>query len=287
MAESRVIRSVVKDLGGLQVRRALPSVGRRMVGPFVFFDHLGPVVLPAGAGIDVRPHPHIGLATVTYLFAGEIVHRDSLGCEQAVRPGDVNWMTAGRGIVHSERSGAGERARDTEIHGIQTWVALPLEHETVAPAFHHHPGATLPVLEIDGVTLRVIAGEAYGELSPVATFSPLFYLSAEFAPGRKLSLSEEYAERAVYVVEGVLEYDGASIQAGDMIVFEPGEVTLSAARASRALLLGGESTGRRHVWWNFVASSRERIETAKADWREGRFAPVPGDAEFIALPEGP
>lgn len=283
-----VIEPRTRDLGGFAVRRVLPYAKRRMVGPFVFFDHMGPAEFAPGQGIDVRPHPHIGLATVTYLFEGGIMHRDSLGCEQPIRPGAVNWMTAGRGIVHSERSGAAERAGLSRLHGIQSWVALPMEHEEAAPAFHHHPADTLPVIETDGARMRLIAGTAFGRTAPVATFSPTFYLDVMAQSGAVFTLPEEHAERALYIVEGSLEIAGARVAAGRMVVFEPGAaVTATATAASRVMLLGGAPLdGPRHIWWNFVASSKERIEQAKADWRGGRFARVPGETESIPLPEG-
>lgn len=286
-AVSLVIEPRPRDLGGFEVRRLLPFAKRRMVGPFVFFDHAGPSALPAGQGIDVRPHPHIGLATVTYLFEGEIHHRDSLGCVQPIRPGDVNWMTAGAGIVHSERTGPEERARDTRLHGIQSWIGLPLAHEAAEPAFHHHPAASLPVIQQEGVTMRLIAGTAYGRSSPVAVFSETFYLDARLETGATLTLPEEHPERALYIVEGAVEIAGSRFQAGRMVVFEAGDsVTVMAAEASHLMLLGGAPLdGERHLWWNFVASSNERMERAKADWKEGRFAKVPGETEFIPLPE--
>jgi len=285
-----VIAPRLRDIGDFAVRRILPYARRRMVGPFIFLDEFGPVALPAGRGIDVRPHPHIGLATVTYLFAGEILHRDSLGSVQAIRPGAVNWMTAGRGIVHSERSGDEERARDKQLHGMQSWVALPLEHEAAAPSFTHHAAAALPVIEGDGVWLRLIAGRAYGESAPVAVFSDLFYLHAELAAGAALELPEEHAERAFYVVSGALRVGGADYAPATMGVVKPGPARLTATAASRVMLLGGAplqgpGEGRRHIWWNFVASSPARIEEAKADWKAGRFPAVPGDDEVMPLPE--
>jgi hypothetical protein len=281
-----VIEPRLRDIGDFAVRRILPYAKRRMVGPFIFLDEFGPVALPAGQGIDVRPHPHIGLATVTYLFAGEILHRDSLGSVQAIRPGAVNWMTAGRGIVHSERSGDEERARDKQLHGMQSWVALPLEHEAAAPSFFHHAEAALPVIERDGVWLRLIAGRAYGESAPVAVFSDLFYLHAEFEAGAALELPEEHAERAFYVVSGALRVGGADYAPATMGVVKPGPARLTATAASRVMLLGGAPLeGRRHIWWNFVASSPARIEQAKADWKAGRFPAVPGDDEVMPLPE--
>ncbi|MDJ0971737.1 MAG: pirin family protein [Kiloniellales bacterium] len=289
MAETiiRLIDPRSRDLGGFEVRRILPIAKQRMVGPFVFYDHLGPAVFQAGKGIDVRPHPHIGLATVTYLFEGELMHRDSLGFAQQIRPGDVNWMTAGRGIVHSERSSPDARDRDLTLHAIQSWVALPQSHEETEPSFHHHGGETLPSLEIDGVRLRLIAGSAYGETSPVKVFSPTFYLAAEMPAGSRLTLPSEHEERAVHVADGVVSVQGQTLSVGQMAVFVAGaEITVQAEAESLVMLLGGAAMdGERHIWWNFVSSSKDRIEQAKADWKEGRFDAVPGESEFIPLPE--
>ncbi len=289
MAEAiiRVIDPRSRDLGGFEVRRILPIAKQRMVGPFVFYDHLGPAVFPAGKGIDVRPHPHIGLATVTYLFEGELMHRDSLGFAQQIRPGDVNWMTAGRGIVHSERSSPEARDRDLTLHAIQSWVALPRAHEETEPSFHHHGAETLPSLEIDGVRLRLIAGSAYGKTSPVKVFSPTFYLAAEMPAGSHLTLPFEHEERAVHLAEGAVGVEGQSLKVGQMAVFAASaEITLRAEAESRVMLLGGATMdGERHIWWNFVSSSKDRIEQAKADWKDGRFDAVPGETEFIPLPE--
>jgi redox-sensitive bicupin YhaK (pirin superfamily) len=249
---------------------------------------MGPAAFAAGRGVDVRPHPHIGLATVTYLFEGEIVHRDSLGSHQPIRPGDINWMTAGRGIVHSERTGTEARRTGTLLHGLQLWVALPLACEETAPAFHHHPAATLPTLAIGGVQIRVLAGTAWGQTSPVETFSPLVYAEATLSEGSKLRLTDEHAERAVYVVDGAVDVGGEHAGRGRMLVFATGaEATVHALTDARVALIGGAALdGERHVWWNFVSSSRVRIEQAKRDWREGRFPKVPGDdEEFIPLPE--
>jgi hypothetical protein len=283
-----VIAPRLRDIGDFAVRRILPYAKRRMVGPFIFLDEFGPEDLPAGQGIDVRPHPHIGLATVTYLFDGEIMHRDSLGVIQAIRPGAVNWMTAGRGIVHSERSGDEERAGDKKLHGMQSWIALPLDREETAPAFKHHAADALPVIEDDGLWMRLIAGSAYGETAPVEVFSDLFYLHAELEAGASLALPEEHAERAVYVVSGGVTLDGDGYGPATMMVVKPGaSAVVTATAASRVMLLGGAPLeGKRHIWWNFVASSPERIEQAKADWQGGRFAMVPGDDDFIPLPEG-
>jgi hypothetical protein len=282
-----VIEPRLRDLGGFAVRRILPYAKRRMVGPFIFLDEFGPVELPAGQGIDVRPHPHIGLSTVTYLFDGEIMHRDSLGVSQAIRPGAVNWMTAGRGIVHSERSGDGERARDKTLHGMQSWVALPLAQEEVEPSFIHHAVDSLPVIEDDGLWMRLVAGRAYGQAAPVAVSSDLFYLHAEIRAGAGLALPDDHAERAVYVVSGAVELGGTSYGPATLAVLKPGmPARLTAIDASRIMLLGGAPLeGRRHIWWNFVSSTPERIEQAKADWQAGHFAMVPGDDEFIPLPE--
>lgn len=276
-----------RDIGGFAVGRVLPSVERRSVGPFVFFDHMGPADLLAGTGIDVRPHPHIGLATVTYLFAGSIVHRDSLGSLQAIEPGAVNWMTAGRGIVHSERSDSELRKQTQKLHGIQIWVALPKEKEETDPDFTHYAAASLPIIDGEGKTVRVIAGALFGTRSPVNTCSALFYADATLQPGASLALDNEHDERAVYLVEGGVEIAGQIFEAGRLLVFSAEKtVVIKAASAARLLLLGGEPLdGPRYLWWNFVSSSGERIEQAKADWKAGRFAAVPGDPEYTPLPE--
>jgi hypothetical protein len=258
-----------------------------MVGPFIFFDHMGPVRLPQGEGLDVRPHPHIALATVTYLFDGEIVHRDSLGSHRAIHPGDVNWMLAGRGIVHSERSSPEARRSGVHLHGIQSWVALPSADEEVPPQFDHHPVASIPGVRRESVELTVIAGTAYGLRSPVSVRSPTLYVDARLAAGSRLDVDPEHAERAVYVVEGSIRCDGRTFAAGTMAVFKPGTpVWLEAEAPARAMLVGGAKLeGERHIWWNFVSSSRARIDRAAADWRAGRFPKVPGDEqEFIPLP---
>jgi len=269
------------------VRRAIPHMLARTICPFVFFDHIGPHVFAVGEGIDVRPHPHIGLATVTYLFEGALMHRDSLGYVQVIRPGDVNWMTAGRGIVHSERTPPPQRAAGHRLHGIQTWIALPLALEETDPGFFHHEAATLPRMRREGAALTIIAGTAFGATSPVVVPSPTLYVAAEFECGVMLRIPPEHAERAVYAIEGELALDGDPLLAGTLAVLTPGvEVTLSAAAPSRAMLLGGAPLdAHRFVWWNFVSSSRERIERARDDWRAQRFGVVPGEAEFIPLPE--
>jgi redox-sensitive bicupin YhaK (pirin superfamily) len=282
-----VIDARTHDIGEMTVGRVLPSVARRMVGPFIFFDHMGPADLAPGRGLDVRPHPHIGLATVTYLFEGEIVHRDSLGSHQIIRPGDINWMTAGRGIVHSERSGPEQRESAARLNGLQLWIALPAAHEQTEPQFRHHPGETLPTVELADARVRVLAGELYGQRSPVATLSPLFYADATLPAGCELPLTDAYSERAVYVIEGRLAVQGGSAGPGRMLVFAPGAGrVLRSEHGARVALLGGEPVGERHIYWNFVSSSLERIEQAKRDWREGRFPTVPGDdIEFIPLPD--
>ena len=282
-----VIAPKTHDLGGFEVHRVLPSIQRRMVGPFIFFDHMGPAAFPAGKGIDVRPHPHIGLATVTYLFEGEILHRDNLGSVQAIKPGAVNWMTAGRGIAHSERTPAEIRKAPARVHGIQLWVALPTRHEEIAPSFVHHGGETLPVIDEPGKTVRVIAGSIYGSRSPVTTLSDMVYADATLAAGAQLPIPADFAERAIYVATGSITIDGTSYAKGQLLVLKPGaEVIVRAESDCHVLILGGEPMdGPRHIWWNFVSSSKERIEQAKADWKAGRFPTVAGETEFIPLPE--
>lgn len=285
--ERLLLSGHVHDLGdGFAVRRLLPHAQRRMVGPFVFFDHLGPVDFAPGRGLDVRPHPHIGLATVTYLFDGAIRHRDSLGCVQDILPGDINWMTAGRGIVHSERTPPEPRAAGHRVHGIQTWVALPLQQAECAPSFHHHAAANLPHWLQDGMRLRLIAGSAYGRTAPVAVCSPMFDIACEADAGAELVLPAEHAERAVYVLEGCAELAGQRIDAGQLAVELGGAPgVLRATAPLKAMLFGGAPFGPPpHVWWNFVADSRERIEQAKADWSADRFGRVPGETESIPLP---
>jgi redox-sensitive bicupin YhaK (pirin superfamily) len=290
--ETVVVTRERELVDGFRVRRALPSARRRMVGPFIFLDQMGPEVLSAGLGLDVAPHPHIGLATVTYLFKGELLHRDSLGIVQTIRPGEVNWMTAGSGIAHSERTPQDLRTTGSDLFGIQSWVALPRKYEESAPSFAHHGANDLPVVEGEGKRARLIAGSLYGARSPVETLSEMFYADVELDRGARLPVPREHEERAAYVVEGAVMLegeDGAEFGAGQLAVSKPGaEITLAASGATgaRLMLLGGEpSDGRRHIWWNFVSSSPERIEQAKEDWKAGRFAPVPEETEFIPLPE--
>ncbi|HWI37529.1 MAG TPA: pirin family protein [Burkholderiales bacterium] len=278
-----------RDLGdGFEVRRALPDARKRAVGPFVFFDQMGPVALAPGKGLDVRPHPHIGLATVTYLFEGEIVHRDSLGTVQPIRPGDVNWMTAGSGIVHSERTPPALRAAGSRVHGIQIWVGLPAADEETAPSFVHVAGKDLPVLDERGVRLRVILGEWEGERSPVPLRSEMVYADVKLDAGSTVTLPGEHAERAAYIIEGTLTHDGKAYAAGQLLVFAAlAEAEIAAQSHARAVLFGGESLGERFMWWNFVSSRKNRIAQAAADWKAGRFVAVPDETEFIPLPHFP
>lgn len=291
-AADRVIETVIdgrpREVGGFAVRRVLPSAARRMVGPFAFMDQMGAAGSGPGGGLDVAPHPHIGLATVTYLFEGEIVHRDSLGSLQTIRPGDINWMTAGRGIVHSERTPKEHRRKGVRLHGLQLWVALPRAHEETGPSFRHHPRSTLPELERHGVRLRVLAGTAFGLTSPVEALSPTFCVDATMPSGSDLPLPGEHEERAVYVVEGVLRCGAEQAAEGRMLVFaRKASAVLEAEQPARVVLLGGAPLeSRRYIDWNFVSSSKERLERAKSDWKEGRFPKVLGDeVEFIPLPE--
>src|SRR6478609_11305842 len=252
-----VLRGQPRDVDGFTVSRVLPALARKHLGPFCFFDHLGPNELPVGRGLDVRPHPHIGLATVTYVIEGEIIHRDSLGFEQAIRPGAVNWMTAGRGITHSERTPSELRSSGSRLHVAQLWVALPTAHEEMAPEFHHHPASTLPEIDVGGVRVRLLAGRAYGQTSPVRIFSDLFYAEAELAAGASLSLPEGHEQRGVYVLSGALSHEGQAIEARALACFRAGGApSVRAAEHSRVLLLGGAPPdGPRHIEWNFVSSS--------------------------------
>ncbi|WP_336962999.1 pirin family protein [Sphingobium aquiterrae] len=284
-----VILPPVRDLGdGFEVRRALPSAHRRMVGPFIFFDQMGPAAFDSGEGLDVRPHPHIGLATVTYLLEGEILHRDSLGSLQPIRPGEVNWMTAGKGIVHSERTGPEVRASGGRLFGLQTWVALPRRDEEVDPGFAHHKADEIPSAEDAGMRLTLIAGSADGLVSPIRTFSDMVYADIAMIDGARYQLKAEHVERAIYVVAGAVEVIGQAggFATGELVIFKPGaEIVLRAKGGARLMLLGGEPLPeKRHIFWNFVSSDPERIEQAKADWQARRFAPVPDEHEFTPLP---
>ncbi|MGB3273643.1 MAG: pirin family protein [Xanthobacteraceae bacterium] len=277
-----------RDIGGFSVRRALPSAERRMVGPFVFFDQMGPAEFLLGNGLDVRPHPHIGLSTVTYLFQGEIMHRDTLGTVLPIRPGELNWMTAGRGIAHSERTAPEQRTGGAKLFGIQSWVALTAKDEETAPTFEHYGADEMPVLTGEGKTVRVIAGRVLGATSPVRTSSPMFYADVALEAGASVPLDPDHDERAIYTVEGEIDIAGDPFGPGQLLVFKPGDrITIRARNApARFLMLGGEPLdGPRHIWWNFVSSRMERIEQAKADWTAGRFDTVPGETEFIPLPE--
>ncbi len=288
--EAVVVTRARELVEGFKVRRVLPSVRRRMVGPFIFLDQMGPEVLRAGRGLDVAPHPHIGLATVTYLFDGELLHRDGLGTVRTIRPGEVNWMTAGRGIAHSERTPPDARRDTSELFGVQSWVALPLRDEECAPDFAHYGAEELPLIEGEGKRVRLIAGSLYGSRSPVRTTSEMFYADAALDADAVLEVPAEQEERAAYVVEGSVELlpEREVYAAGQLLIFKPRARVLlrgAAAKPARLMLLGGEPLeGKRHIWWNFVHSSPERIEQAKLDWREGRFAPVPGETESIPLP---
>jgi redox-sensitive bicupin YhaK (pirin superfamily) len=286
MTALQVVDSRERDLGGFVVRRVLPFDGGRMVGPFIFFDHLGPAQFAPGSGIDVRPHPHIALATVTYLFAGSLEHRDSLGTVREIRPGDVNWMSAGHGIVHSERTPPQARVSGEHVHGIQSWVALPDGQEDGAPTFVHYPAAALPRRVTEGVVLTVIAGDAFGLRSPVVTLWPTLYVHVQLQRGASLEVPPDHGERAVYVAQGELAIGEIPVTAGQLAVLEPGKISLLRATGdTRTMLLGGERFPTpRYIWWNFVASSHERIERAKERWQRQQFPAVPGETEFIPLP---
>ena len=284
-----------RDLGGFEVRRVLPAPRQRMVGPFIFFDQVGPAVFAPGTGIDVRPHPHIGLATVTYLFEGALRHQDNLRVDTVIRPGDVNWMTAGRGVVHSERTPEPERSAGHRIHGIQTWVALPAGQEDIAEAFHHHAAASLPEFERGGCRFRLILGTAWGHEAPVEVFSPIFYLHGTLPAGAAIMLDIEHDERALYLVSGQAALDGEALQAGEMAVLVAGSTPqLTAGEDSIVMLCGGTALGERQIFWNFVASDAALLNQAKRDWTEaaaagfpadGRFTLPAGETEHIPLPE--
>ncbi len=284
-----VIPARRRDLGGFEVGRVLPFPTHRMVGPFIFLDHMGPADFAPGKGLDVRPHPHIGLSTVTYLFEGEIFHRDNLGSAVAIRPGEVNWMTAGSGIVHSERTEAHILAGPHRAHGLQAWVALPDEAEETDPRFDHYGPDALPTYEGGGMWARLIAGTAFGAQATVKTHSPLFYIHWELEPGAKVSMPAGHSERAAFVVAGQVEVDDRTLNAGEMAVFATGDQpVLTATVKSTVAALGGEPVGQRFIWWNLVSSSQARIEQAKADWGAGRMTLPPGDDEdFIPLPDEP
>jgi redox-sensitive bicupin YhaK (pirin superfamily) len=287
-AISQVIVPRTVDLGDFAVRRALPSARTRMVGPFIFFDHFGPAEFHAGNGLDVRPHPHIGLATVTYLFDGEIMHRDSLGTAMAIRPGEVNWMTAGRGIVQSERTRPERRVDGEPIHGLQMWVALPAVKEEMEAGFAHHATAEFPVIKENGKNVRVVVGALYGASSPVPTVHETIFGDVHLKAGTSLPLDADHEERAIYVIEGVVDISGDKFEPGRLLVFKPGDaVTITAVNDAHFVIVGGAPMdGPRHIWWNFVSSRKERIEQAKADWKAGHFDKVPGDEiEFIPLPD--
>lgn len=287
MSALALLKPHTKDLGGFEVRRLLPAHPQKTVGPFIFFDHMGPAKLAAGTGVDVRPHPHIGLATVTYLFDGGLMHRDSLGTVQLIEPGAVNWMTAGHGIVHSERSPDEDRPGGPRLHGIQTWIALPQSHERTEPNFSHHPKKSIPLITLPGVYMHLIAGTAFGRTAPTPTYSPMFYLAAEMESGAALELPNEHEQRGVYVVSGDVEVAGEPVPLRHLAVVPANTpVRVCARSASRVMLIGGAATdGDRHIWWNFVASSRELMDAAAERWRAGGFPHVPGETEFIPLPD--
>ncbi len=288
-AIKQIIVPRTADLGdGFSVRRALPSAQTRMVGPFIFFDHFGPAEFRAGKGLDVRSHPHIGLATVTYLFDGEIMHRDSLGTALPIRPGEINWMTAGRGIVHSERTAAERRVNGDSLHGLQMWVALPADREEMAPAFAHHGIEEFPVMRDDAMTLRVVVGSLHGKRSPVATTSDTMFADVMLKARGIFPLDADHEERAIYLLDGEIDIAGDRFTPGRLLVFRPGDrITVRAVTDAHFAIVGGAAMdGPRHIWWNFVSSRKERIDQAKAEWKAGRFDIVPGDVEeFIPLPE--
>jgi len=283
----KLLKATEKDLGGFSVRRILPNAIQQMVGPFIFFDHMGPAEFPAGKGIDVRPHPHIGIATITYLFEGSIFHRDNLGYKQEIKPGDINWMTTGSGIVHSERETAAVRNSEHKLHGLQLWIALPDDKQELPAEFHHHPKETLPVFEYKGANIRLMAGEIYGQKSPVQTYSPMFYADVGLPTGTTIPLPADGQEVGIYVVKGKVSIAEKSYAPFDFIYVSADETcSIKAEEDSNFILVGGEPFATpRYIWWNFVSNSKDRIEQAKSDWRQGKFGQVPNDDEFIPLPK--
>lgn len=286
-AITHLLKPHSKDLGGFEVRRLLPALTVRSVGPFIFFDHLGPARFSPKHALDVRPHPHIGLATLTYLFEGEILHRDSLGSVQTIRPGDVNWMTAGKGIVHSERTPAERRAEGMDLHGLQMWLALPTAEQECAPDFAHYPAAQIPEERRAGALLRVIVGTAFGHTSPVKSASNTLFVAIELQAQAQLIIPAQHAERALYLLGGTVQIDNEAIAQHHLAVLQEGQsVTITANSPAKLMLIGGEPLdGPRFIWWNFVSHSKDRIEQAKQDWQSGRFGTVPGETDFIPLPE--
>ncbi len=285
-AVDTVIVPRARDIGGFEVRRALPNVKKRMVGPFIFFDQMGPNEFLLGKGLDVRPHPHIGLSTLTYLLDGEIIHKDSLGTDLPIRPGEVNWMTAGSGIAHSERTSAAARQTVSRLYGLQAWIALPARDEETAPGFFHYDKPELPTHAAEGKQVRLIAGSMYGMTSPVKTSSAMMYADVHLEAGARLPIETEHEERALYPLDGEIDVNGDVFGPHQLLVLHPGDpITVTARRAARLMVLGGAPMeGPRYIWWNFVSSSQDRIEQAKADWQAGKFAPVPNDPEFTPLP---
>jgi redox-sensitive bicupin YhaK (pirin superfamily) len=275
------------DLGGFSVRRVLPSVSRRMIGPWIFFDHMGPAIFSPGEGIDVRPHPHINLATVTYLFDGEMLHRDSLGNELTINPGEINLMVAGKGIVHSERQREEIKSNNNKLDGLQLWLALPESYEEIDPEFHHYDSMEIPAITINDVPVRILIGTAYNTISPVKTFAKTLYIEANMKKGQSLELPDGVQERGLYIVRGKLKAKDSDLVEHSMTVFHPGQsITVKAEEDTQLAVIGGEVLSHRHIWWNFVSSSKERIEQAKVDWKSGKFPTVPGDeVEFIPLPD--
>lgn len=283
----KLLDPIKKSLGEFTVSRILPNSSKQMIGPFIFFDHMGPVNFPSGQGVDVRPHPHIGIATVTYLFEGSILHRDSLGYEQEIEPGDINWMTAGKGIVHSERETAKVRSSDHTLHGLQLWVALPDDKQEIEATFHHHPKETLPLFKYEESTIRLMIGEIFGKKSPVKVHSPMFYADVTMPENTTISVPKNGQELGIYVIDGTVSIDNTNYNKFDFIFAgREEEILITANENAKFILIGGKTFDtKRYIWWNFVSNSKNRIEQAKSDWLNGNFNKVPNDNEYIPLPE--